>query len=55
MQRFTQIKTHNGELTPSQRARIKNNPNTIYCDRKTNTCYWTSYDSPNVIIKNILK
>lgn len=55
MKRFTQIETRNGELTTKQRTRIKYTPNTIYCDRKTNTCYWTSYDSPNVIIKNIYK
>lgn len=55
MQRLVQIKTRNKTLSMRQRVEILANPNTIYCDRKNNTCYWSLNDNPYLIIKNILK
>lgn len=55
MQRLVQIKTKNKRLTTKQKIRIKSSPNTIYCDKRNNTYYWTSTDNPGIIIKNIFK
>lgn len=55
MQRLVQIKTDNGQLSFKQKMKIKNTPNTMYCDRKHNTYYWSTIENPSVIIKNIFK
>lgn len=55
MKRLVQIKTRSKTLSAKQRAEILSNPHTLYCDRKNNTCYWSSNDNPGLIIKNILK
>lgn len=55
MKRLVQIKTRSKTLSTKQRAEILSNPHTMYCDRKNNTCYWSSNDNPDLIIKNILK
>jgi len=55
MQRLVHIKTRSKTLSTKQRAEILSNPHTVYCDRKNNTCYWSSNDNPGLIIKNILK
>lgn len=55
MKRLVQIKTRSKTLNTKQRTEILSNPHTVYCDRKNNTCYWSSNDNPGLIIKNILK
>ena len=55
MQRLVQIKTNNGKLSVRQKDRIKKTPNTIYCDKRHNTYYWSTIEHPSIIIKNIFK
>ncbi len=55
MQRLVQIKTRSKTLSANQRKEILANPHTMYCDKKNNTCYWSSNDNPGLIIKNIFK
>jgi hypothetical protein len=55
MQRLVQIKTNNGRLSNKQKTKIKNTPNTIYCDKIHNAYYWSTMEHPSIIIKNIFK